>query len=262
MTVARQFLRLQRFSLVVWAGVMVLTTIIVAASVSAVTDNNAFQEFINSLPVGLQRLVGAHISNPVDAFIALKLLLLVPVLCGISGVMSAAAIVARERDRGTADFLLSLPLDRRDVLRRRFAAVAAWLAILYLVVWVTLVVAVEASGHSGSYGRYGLVLLAGFAVNLGQAGLVLALSQRLGDYRRTIHYALGLMLISYGLEMALKSAGALPSLRYILLYRLADPIELLLAGRVPWAALLVGAGLTSISLWWSQESFAHTELQA
>ncbi|MGE5485862.1 MAG: ABC transporter permease subunit [Ignavibacteriales bacterium] len=262
MKVLLQFLRLQRVHMVVWLIVVPLITAVVAGSASSVTQGNAFQELIASLPLSLQRLIGAHISNPVDAFVAVKLLLIIPALCGVSGALSASAIVAGESERGTLDFLLSLPVDRRSVLSQRFLAVCVELAVLYLATWIILVTVLKASGLSGSYHLYGLAMLAGLAINMGQSGLTLALSSRIGEYGRTVRYGLALVLVPFGFELALKTAGALPWLRYLLLYRLADSVEIMTRPGLTLVAAPVGILVAYAGLRWAQESFAARQLEA
>ncbi len=261
MIVARHYLRLQRLSLVIWMFVLTFLAIVIAGSAGAVTQGNAFQELIGTLPIALQRVVGAQITNPVDAFIAIKFLLVIPPLCGIVGALAASAVVQRDRDKRTMDFLLSLPVARTRVVRDRFMAVIAALALLYLVVWLSLALVLRVSGLESSLGRYAIIFLAGLAINVAQAGLALALSLRLLSYDRAVRYSLGLVLIPYGLEVALKSAGAVPTLRYLLLYRLADPVELMMdPGRI-WQAILVGAAIAFLALRWSQEAFMRTDME-
>lgn len=261
MTLARQFLRLQRVSLIVWIAVVVLMTAAITGAAPSITQNNALEDLMKTLPPALQQLVGAGIPNPVDSFIAMKLLLTIPALGAAFAVMMAAAMIARERDRGTVDFLLALPLDRRQVLFGRFAAVVIGLVLLYASVWLTLVIGLKASGAEGSYGRYALALLAGCALNIGQAGVALALSLRLREYGRTVRYALGLVLVPWLLEMVLKAADMLPNLRYLLLYRLADAIEIIRTGNLPWGALGAGVLLAAVCLVWSAAAFDRIELQ-
>jgi ABC-2 type transport system permease protein len=261
MTVTRHYLRLQRLSLIIWAFVLVFLTAVTASSAGAVTQGNALQELIGTLPPALQRIIGAHIANPVDAFVAIKLLFIIPPLCGIVGALAASAIVQRDRDKRTVDFLLSLPVGRARVVRERFAAVIAGLALLYFIVWLSLAVVLRVSGLESSLGRYAIILLAGLAINVAQAGLALALSLQLPSYDRVVRYSLGLVLISYALELALKSADAAPTLRYFLLYRLADPVELMMDPGGMWPAILVGAAIAFFALRWSQERFMRTDME-
>jgi len=262
MIVTRHYLRLQRLSLTIWAFVLAFLAAVTAGSAGAITQGNAFQELIGTLPIALQRVVGAHIANPVDAYIAIKFLSIVPPLCGTAGVLAAAGIVQRDRNKRTMDFLLSLPVARRRVVRDRFTAVIIGLVLLYAAVWLTLVLVLGVSGLKGSYGRYAIILLAGFALNVAHAGLALTLSFRLPTYDRTVRYSLGLVLIPFGLEVALKSAGAVPGLRYLLLYRLADPVELMMDPRGIWQSVLIGAAITFLAIRWSQEKFVGGDMEA
>jgi len=261
MIVARQFLRLQRTSFFIWAGVLVFLTVVTASSASAVTAGGAFQELIATLPVGFQRLIGADITNPVDGFIAIKLLLIVPALGAVAAVLVSTSVVAREHARGTGDFLLSLPAERRFILRQRFTGLLVGLSALYVCTWLALVITLIMAGLSASFARYAIFLLASLALNAGQAAVALALSLHVLDLGRSVRYALAFALIPYGFEIAFKSAGILSTVRYVLLYRLADPVEILVSPTKALMAVLVFGALTAVCLVWSETRFRNMEME-
>jgi hypothetical protein len=263
MIVARQFLRLQRTALIVWGAVLVLMTLSVTAAAQAATSGDAYVALIKSLAPAMQRVIGGDITgfpNPVDAYVTTKLLLFLPVLLGVYAALAVAAMVARERSKGTLDFLLALPLDRGLVLRQRFVAVAISLALLYGATWVTLVAGLEAAGAPGAYGRYALVLLAGFCINLAQAGILAAVSVAAGEYPKVVRYGLALVLLPYMLNMALQAADVATWLGRPLLYGLINAHDMVALGQFPWAAVVLGPGLAALGLWLAIRLFDRKQL--
>jgi len=258
-----QYLRLQRFSLMVWSCVVLLLTAANASSVAAVTGENALMELLMSMPPAVQRLAGGSflmLENPVDGFISMKVLMILPVLFGVYAVMAAAAIVSKEQETRTLDFLLALPVDRGQLLRQRFVGIATGLLILNAVTLANLVLFLEVMGFPGSYGRFALTMLGGFAINLAHAGLTLAFSVGSRDYGQVVRFGLGLVLLTFILDTTLVISGTGDYLRYLLLYGAVRPDEMMRTLQVPWAALLIGLSVAGISLWWANRTFATKQL--
>jgi ABC-type transport system involved in multi-copper enzyme maturation permease subunit len=264
MTVTWQFLRLQRTALFVWGAILVLMVFGVTSATPAVTAGNGMEVLMKSLGPALRQMAGGDLNrfaSPVDAYIVMKLLMLLPALVGVYVVLATGAVVAREQARGTLDFLLSLPLDRATVLRQRFLGVVAASALLYAAMWLCLVGGLELNGVPGSYGRYALALIGAYAVNMAQAGLVLVLSVALREYAHIVRYGLALVLGAYLFSVALQAGGVLTWLQNLLLYGLANPFPAVADGQFPWAALLAGCGGVTLGLVWGGRIFARKELQ-
>ncbi len=265
MTVFAHFLRLQRLSLTIWTLAVVVLLAAVVGQTPAVTQDNAWQELLRNLPPAVQRITGGTLhafARPVDAYLVAKLFNFLPLVLGIFAALSAAAVVARERDRGTIEFLLSLPLDRRRLMRQRLLVVAFGLGLLYLATWAALVVGLKAVGVAGSYGRYAVTLLGGWAVNLAQAGLVTLISLRVKEYVRAVRYGLALVVVAYLIDTALLAANVWTWLRPFLLYGLVNAGEVVRTGQVPWAALGVGLAVAGLSAWWAGGEFEHQQLHS
>jgi ABC-2 type transport system permease protein len=264
MGITLHYLRLQRLPLMIWALVGIMLTSANAASVGAVTADSALTDLIKTLPEAFQRILGSSflsLENPVDGFIAMKVLMSLPVLFGVYAVMSAAAVVAKEQENRSLDFLLALPIDRGRVLQQRFVAIAVGLITLYAVTWASLFLFLEALGHPGSYGKYALTMLGYLAINLAQAGLALAFSIGSWTYSQVVRFGLAFVLLTYILDMSLMIGGVGESLRYVLLYGTVQPIEMMESLQVPWTALFIGLPVAGISLWWAQRSFSTKQLQ-
>ncbi len=264
MAITLQYLRLQRVPLIIWSLVGIMLTSANAASVGAVTADNAMVDLIKTLPEGMQRMIGASfltLENPVDGFIAMKVLMSLPVMFGVYAVMSAAAVVAKEQENRTLDFLLALPLDRGNVLRQRFLGIAIGLLMLYAVTWLNLVLFLEALGHPGSYGKYALTMLGYFSINIAQAGLALAYSVRSKDYGQVVRVGLAFVLLTFLMDMSLVIGGFGPGFRYVLLYGTVQSAEMMVSLQFPWAALLIGLPIAGLAFWWADRSFATKQLQ-
>lgn len=249
--VARQFLRLHAGPLLIWLAVAVLLTATSALGVTTVAESNPLEALLQALPPGLQRLAGGDLTgmdNPADGYVLMKVLYVPPVLFGIYGVLTAAAIVGREQERGTSDFLFALPLRRGHVLLHRFAALTAALALLWLVTWLTTVAVMTALEQPGSYDRYAIVAAGGFALNAAQAALALLTGMYMREpgvaTRWGLAAAIGLFLLNTMLQVVEAPVGW----RWLTLYGIVDGYDIVSTGQWPWAGLAVLAALTAAAL--------------
>jgi ABC-2 type transport system permease protein len=263
MKIARQFLRLQRGSLIGWGLVTFLMAFTSGTAATTMQNSETAQALVRSLPPALQKLAGAAFIkgiNPADAYLAMKWFLILPVMLGIFAAFTAAAIVARETERGTISYLLTLPIDRGAVIRERFIALAGALALLYLISGVGCWAGLKAVGLAGSPGRWALLSLGYWAINLGQAGLCLLLSLGLPSWTRAIRVGVGLVVAQFLVETGLQLADLPLIVRAPFLYGLADFVPPLQRGAFPWSAVLVGLALAAVTLVLAERRFVRQQL--
>lgn len=262
--IARHFLRLQRGALIGWSAVMLLITYATGAAASVVKDAAGLQTLFAALPPALQKLAGGDLiaHNSVDGYLAMKWFLLLPVTLGIFAVLTAAAIVARENERGTIGYLLTLPVERGRLLRVRFLTLTGALAWLYLLNGIGLWVGLKSVGLAGTPVRWALLCLAYFAINLAMAGLTLLLSLYLPGWSRTVQAGAGLVVGLYLVDTGLMMANVASVWRAPFLYSLADVRVALLDGRLPWAAVLIGLAITLLTLYLAERRFARQQITA
>lgn len=262
--IARHFLRIQRNSLIGWSVVILLIAYAVGTAASVAKDAAALQTLFAALPPVLQKLAGADLMahNPVDGYLAMKWFMLLPVIMGIYAVLTAAAIVARENERGTIGYVLSLPIERGRLLRDRFLVLAGGLAWLYFVNWLALLLGVKSVALSGTPSRWALLLLGHFAINLAMAGITLFLSLYLPSWIRAVQVGVGVVVGLYLVDTGLMMGNAPTVWRAPFLYGLVDIRSALLEGNLPWSALLVGLVVTLLTLYLADRRFARQQITA
>ncbi len=249
-SLCRQHLRLYRLTTAIWFGIIAMMAYMVAVMAPSVVEGNSLQAILASFGAAFQRLFGDinAYRHPVDIFIQGKWLQFMPLLASIFGAISAMGIMAKEIDRRTADFVLSLPVRRSSVLMARFAALAVNVALLYLGSLILLWLGLRQANMTGAYDGYAFFSLGHYFLTLFFAALTLYLSLRLEEYGPANRYALFTVAGFYSLYLLLKGVGAPNWSVWLSLYGLVDAEQAVGRGHFPWAAVAVGCLLTAVCL--------------
>ena len=141
--VAERGLRDRRRGLVGWA-LGIAAYVVLQTSFYPSVRNSEFQRAIARYPEGLKAFFGGAQSfdfSTGSGYLDVELFsLVVPALLVIAAIGFGVAALAGEQERGTLDLLLANPLTRRRVVLEKTVAMAATLAMLSVVVFVTLAV--------------------------------------------------------------------------------------------------------------------------
>ncbi|ASA23528.1 ABC transporter permease subunit [Paenibacillus donghaensis] len=145
----------------------------------------------------------------------------------------AAGTVVKERDRGTGEFLFTLPYSRLNIFFSKIVAQLVLISLIFVicsaVTWLLGAATVGVESPSGLL----LMLFSGYLLTLAFAGMGYGLTSWFQGERAAWSTALGLVLGSFMLNMF--SGGELvDTVRNLSLFRLFDP-----------ASLVRGAGLTA-----------------
>jgi beta-exotoxin I transport system permease protein len=135
-------------ALVWWSVGLVGLSALMIAVYPTVRDNPDLNEMVKDYPEALKAFIafGADLDYVSGAgYLGSELFsFMVPLLLMIAAIGAGARAIAGEEERGTLDLLLANPLSRRRLIVDKLAALASEVAILALVLWLSLLVGVEA----------------------------------------------------------------------------------------------------------------------
>jgi ABC-2 type transport system permease protein len=147
-------LRDTRRALLWWSlGLIGLATLMIAVY-PTVRDNPDLNKMVKDYPEALKAFIAfggeldyvsgaGYLGSELFAF-------MVPLLLLIAAIGAGARAIAGEEERGTLDLLLANPISRRGLVVDKLAALASEVALLALVLWLSLLVGVEAVGMNVS----------------------------------------------------------------------------------------------------------------
>jgi ABC-2 type transport system permease protein len=152
---------------------------------------------------------------------------------GVFAIMTGAAVVAQEVERGTVDLWLSVPERRWRLLAAKLAALLVVLIALALGTMLTLLLAAplvdEALGWDGVLAA--TVLMVGYGAAVG--GIAALCSAVASERGRAAGAAAAVTLAAYVLWILAGLSDAWAWLRYLSFYTAFTPQQALASGRLP-----------------------------
>lgn len=133
-----------------WSLGLIAMTALMVAVYPSVRENPDLNKMVDDYPDAFKAFLG--LGENVDYTSAVGYLnselfaFMVPLLLLIAAIGAGARATAGEEERGTLDLLLANPISRRRLVLEKLAALAAEIAILMVVLWLALIVGVEAIG--------------------------------------------------------------------------------------------------------------------
>jgi ABC-type transport system involved in multi-copper enzyme maturation permease subunit len=211
-TLFKQYFRVQRTGLLLWAGINGFMGWVLGASAKQMEATNALSNFLTGvmekLPKSVQALMGfAPGISPVDNLIQGKIGFWMAIALPIYGCLMAVAAVSREIDRGTADFLLALPVDRKQVLVARWEVMALNLTVVAITTWGTLVAGLRIGGVPGNYVGYFWMIAQAVLLGLSMGSLALFASMWASDYEKAMKRSLAAVLVLFSIDIGMEMAG-------------------------------------------------------
>lgn len=137
-----------RRGLVWWSLGLAGMSALMIAVYPTVRDNPELNKMVRDYPQALKAFIafGGELDYVSGAgYLGSELFsFMVPLLLLVAAVGAGARAIAGEEERGTLDLLLANPISRRRLVLEKLAALAVEIGLLALVLWVSLLVGVEA----------------------------------------------------------------------------------------------------------------------
>ncbi len=261
MTLFWQHFRAQRNGLFIWLAASVVTTISVASAARSMEQSDLMSKLGQAAPPALQALMGTLPGlSPVDGFIQAKMGTGMALILPVYACLLAMSAITREVDRSTADFLLTLPVDRTRLLLDRWGVMAANLAILTLSVWVALVAGLKASQVIGSFGGYFWMLAQDWLLAVTIGSLTLLVSLWIDDYSLGVKAALAGTGTLYVIDLGMRVAGISKWGRSFNPFTYVDAARTVMDGHLPWGDAAVLAVASGLSLWLAVQAFGRKQI--
>ena len=171
-------------------------------------------------------------------------------ILGIGGALFAALIgigaLANEEKNGTAEFLLTHPLKRTEIITAKLASVLLQVLILNLAVWLMAVGSIAVIGEPVPWKEVTLLHTAYFLLQVELACVCFGISAFL--WRGGIGIGLGLAIALYFMNIIGNLTSKADVLKYITPFGYADGSEIFSKGALDACKLLIGLAVSVIGV--------------
>ena len=171
-------------------------------------------------------------------------------ILGLGGALFAAlagiAALAGEEKEGTAEFLLTHPLSRTEIVTKKLIAVMIQITALNVVVYLLAVGSMAAVGEAVPWKEVSLLHLAFFLLQAEIACVCFGISACL--WRGGIGIGLGLAIALYFLNILANLTKGADVLKYLTPFGYADGSDIITHGAINGTRLLAGLGFAACGL--------------
>lgn len=221
-------------------GLVIYGTLIMLYYPTVREGGAAIQDYLKQFPESLIRAFGIADITSLPGFLGAEFLNVIwPIIVAILVIMSGAALVAQEVERGTAEYWLSVPASRASLLTSKLTALFGAMLVLVVVTLLTLVAGaalVDESIAPRNLLALG-VTLAAFCVAVG--GYAALFSAFASERAKPAGIAAGLTLGFYLLWVLSGLSEGWRWLRYLSIFTAYQPQQALQSGSVPLEGTLI-----------------------
>lgn len=232
-------------SLLIWSGVMLLLILVGTSKFSAYYNDPSMLAMLDSFPKAILDAMSLRVFNltTLNGFFGIMF-----IYFGLMGAIAAAMwgsdmISKEERDK-TVEFSLVLPVSRNRVITAKALAAVVNSILFVLVTWGGSIVAAQAYNPDQTFYAYlRLEMAAMFMIEMIFLALGLLLGCAMKRYKISGSTAIGIILTTYFLSVAVSMKEDLAFLRYLTPFKYFDAAEFYRTMRLDGTYLLLSAGI-------------------
>ncbi|MBD1373008.1 ABC transporter permease subunit [Hazenella sp. IB182357] len=211
-------LKSSRKSLFFWSlGMVFMIVAGMSKYGSLATTGQSLNELMNTMPQSIQAIMGIgtlDLSTPIGYFgVVFSNLILI---ASIHAILMGANMIAKEETDKTAEFLLTKPLSRAQILSAKLCATVTSILLLNIITSVVSMIILSAYYSEASSLTSLMLLMTGmFFVQLIFASLGIFIATINKSVKKTSAIATAALLITYLLSIAINLSKPLENLQYL-----------------------------------------------
>ncbi len=255
-------LRANLKSLLIWAGIVVVFSLVGFGKFSAYYNNPEMLAILDTLPPAVLSALSVSAFNltTVVGFFGV----MIPyfgLMLSIAAAMWGSGIISKEERDKTVEFSLTLPVTRARLITAKFAAMLVDCVLLLLVTWgVTLVGAQQYAPDSSFYRFVTIGVLAFLIMQMIFLALGIFLGCAMKKHKQAGSTAVWILLGTYFLSILVGMNKDLDFLKYLSPFKYFDAPQLLRDSGLELTFVLLSAAIVAACLSGAYASYAKRDL--
>ena len=255
-------LRANLKSLLIWAGIVVVFSLVGFGKFSAYYNNPDMLAILKTLPPAVLSAMSVSAFNltTVVGFFGV----MIPyfgLMLSIAAAMWGSGIISKEERDKTVEFSLTLPVTRARLITAKTAAMLVDCIILLLVTWGTTLVGAQSYQPGSDFYRFVAVgMLACLILQMIFLALGIFLGCAVKKHKQSGSIAVWILLGTYFLSILVGLDTKLDFLKYLTPFKYFDGVQLLHDSRLEVGFVLLSAAIIAALLAAAYASYAKRDL--
>ncbi|MFC7681589.1 ABC transporter permease subunit [Paenibacillus sp. GCM10028914] len=214
----------------------------------AFVDNPEMEKLIQGMPDGLLKAFGIQVESfrTFEGYLATQVFPYFIVIVSSFAAAWAAGSIAKERDRGTGEYLFTLPYSRFMIFSSKAAAHLLHMTLVFLCGSLLLFLLAQSSGHMMRPTDMFRLLFAGYLLVLSLMGIGYALTSWVASDRTAVSVGAGIAVLAFLLNLLAGSSEMMQKLSALSPYRLFDAFDIVKGESLTVACWIVTLGLYAV----------------
>jgi len=262
MNIFRRELKANLKSLIIWAGIVLLFSVVGFAKFSAYADNPDMLAILDEMPPALMDALNFKAFNltTVTGFFGIMFTYYALMLC-IAAAMWGSDIVSKEERDKTVEFSLTLPVTRARLITGKMAAALVNCVVLSLVTWgIVLGLASTYNPDSKFNAFVALSMLALLIMQIIFLAVGIFLGCAMRQYKRAGSLAVSVLLVTYFLSIITALNAKLDFLKYLSPFTYFNPGALLRESRLEVGFVVLSVAIVIAALAGAYTTYARRDL--
>lgn len=250
MNIIKRELRSNLKSTIIWSASMIFLVFVWMIEYESFANNPQINDLLDSMPQGLLEALGMGnmTLSSLGGFIG-AIGLYLYLLLGIQAVLLGSSIIAKEERDRTAEYLFTLPVSRKQVIKSKLLAAIINLIILNLVTLaITIVSSMNYEKDQGFYKFIGLLFLSIFMVQMIFLSIGMLVASINKNHKKSGNISVTILMVTFIISSLINIVDKLDFLKYITPFKYFDADLLLYEARMEpvfiiLSILIIAAGI-------------------
>lgn len=257
-------LKINLKSFIIWTSILILLFLVVFLVYPSIvsSDNiNQIDEMMKLFPEEVLRAFNMDISSMDSAYGWLKSegFIMILLVTGIYSSILGSTIILKEESDKTIEYLNSLPLRRKDILRDKVLVGIIYIILMVLVIAIFNYIALYLSGDFDKK-QYLLLSITPLLTSLPLFSINLYISTYFNKLKSIFGISLGVSIGSYFIQILADMSEKVEFLKYLSIYTLADIRNIIIDIRINPIMIIVSILITLVFIVSSYLKYNKKEL--
>lgn len=257
-------LKLNLKGFLLWSGILIAMFLVVFAIYPSLVNSESMKD-INQLlevfPIEVLKAFNMDISGIDTAYGWLKsegYIFILLVTSAYAGILGGNIVLKEESDK-TIEYLNSLPVSRKQIVVEKIKCCLFYIIMMILFVGIVNYICLMISGDFDQK-QYLWLMIAPILPAMIFFGLSLAVSTYFHKSRNMMPISIGLVFISYFIQVVANMSEKVEFLQYFSIFTLADTRNILENGSLALSNILLALGISLLLIVYSIYRYIHKDL--